>query len=379
MTPVERSLRQQQLWWRLFLLALLLAAAAILGAVFLRSGPLAPPSLRWAAGALALALALGAWLLRSTQRAMADEVAAGESLRQAVALLEGKVRQAEADPSGSFDTLPLPPSLQGLSAALDGLQQHRRQHGEKLERVVQQGQALVASLRAEREAAEGARQAARSAEGAADAALGRARQALAEARGRADAAQAQLRERKTTLAAQASLEEVLLPPLEAARHHSEALTQAAGRLHGALGALEAVLEETYDALAEQAATESVIGALGAPLDAALEALNALRDPLQLTQVTLAQRGDALAAQAPALEALLPNFTAERAEDAALLVALEAEQAGCVDALDLGQAALQGLAETLPRAVVDAPGEDALQAFEHALEAAQAAPGAEERP
>ncbi|MEY3041241.1 MAG: hypothetical protein RLZZ174_323, partial [Pseudomonadota bacterium] len=48
MTPVERSLRQQQLWWRLFLLALLLAAAAILGALFLRSGPLAPPALRWA-------------------------------------------------------------------------------------------------------------------------------------------------------------------------------------------------------------------------------------------------------------------------------------------------------------------------------------------
>ncbi len=378
MTSVERSLRQQQLWWRLFLLALLLAAAAILGALFLRSGPLAPPALRWAALALALALALGAWLLRSTQQAMADEVAAGESLRQAVALLEGKVRHAEADPSASFDTLPLPPSLQGLGAALEGLQRHRRQQGQQLEHLVQQGQVLVASLRTQREAAERARRAAMEAEGAADAALGRVRQALAEVRGRVDAAQALLRERKTTRAAQASLEEVLLPPLEAAAHHGEALAEVASGLHGSLGVLEAVLEETFDAVAEQAALEVVQGALGEPLDAALEALSALRDPLQLTQLTLEQRGGALAEQAPALTGLLQVFMAEHADDATLMAALEAEQASFADALALGEAALEGLAEHWPRAGSEAADEGALESFEGVLGAAGAVLGAEER-
>lgn len=368
---VERATRQQRLWWRLFMVALVLAGGTVAAALVLGSGQSAPAVLRWAAGALALALLLGALLLRSTQQAIAEEVAAGEALRQAAGVLQSKVGSAESTLNVSLESLPLPPSLQGLGASLERLLRQRDSQARRLGSLLEDAEALRAGLAAQHAASAAAREASTAALATADGELQRLMASLRTAEGACATLATTLQTSQGVAAEGAGYREALVRPAEAIAAQGAGLGALFSQLQEGLGQLDEQLNQALDTLAEEAAEIEGGAAVAEACDQALEALPALRDRLALAKDTLAQRSAALAAERAAFAEPLRALGEQQATLADQLTALGAPLEGLAAVLEETPRALADLASTVREAGGDAPAPVALEPFEAALAAAQA--------
>ena len=368
---VERATRQQRLWWQLFMVALVLAGGTVAAALVLGSGQSAPAVLRWAAGALALALLLGALLLRSTQQAIAEEAAAGEALRQAVAVLQGKVGSAESTLAVSLDSLPLPPSLQGLGASLERVLRQRDTQARQLHLLLQEAEGLRASLAAQHAASAAAREAFTAALATAEDEIQRMVANLRSAEGECAALTTTLKSSQSVAAEGAAYREALGHPAEAMVVQGAGLGTLFSQLRDGLEQLDQQLNQALDTLAEEASELEGGAAVADACDQALEALPALQDSLALARETLAQRSAALAAQQAAFFEPLGALGEQQAALAEQLTALEAPLGGLAAVLEETPKALAALAATLREAEDGAPAPVALGTFDAALTAAQA--------
>lgn len=368
---VERATRQQRLWWQLFMIALVLAGGTVAAALVLGSGQSAPAVLRWAAGALALALLLGALLLRSTQQAIAEEAAAGEALRQAIAVLQGKVGSAESALNVSLESLPLPPSLQGLGAGLERLLRQRDAQARKLGRLLEEAEALRASLAAQQAASAVAQEALSTALASVDDELQRRMASLRTAEGACATLATTLQSSQSVAAEGAQHRVALERPAAAMAAQAGGLGLLFAQLQGSLGQLDAQLNEALDTLAEEAAELEGGAAVAEACDQALEALPALCDSLALATDTLAQRSAALAAQQAAFAAPLEALGEQQAALSDQLAALRAPLDGLSAVLEETPKALAEVAATVREAEGEAPAPVALEGLEAALTAAQA--------
>jgi chromosome segregation ATPase len=368
---VERATRQQRLWWQLFMVALVLAGGTVAAALVLGSGQSAPAVLRWAAGALALALLLGALLLRSTQQAIAEEAAAGEALRQAVAVLQGKVGSAESTLAVSLDSLPLPPSLQGLGASLERVLRQRDTQARQLHHLLQETEGLRASLAAQHAASAAAREAFTAALATAEDEIQRMVANLRSAEGECAALTTTLKSSQSVAAEGAAYREALGHPAEAMVVQGAGLGTLFSQLRDGLEQLDQQLNQALDTLAEEASELEGGAAVADACDQALEALPALQDSLALARETLAQRSAALAAQQAAFFEPLGALGEQQAALAEQLTALEAPLGGLAAVLEETPKALAALAATLREAEDGAPAPVALGTFDAALTAAQA--------
>jgi chromosome segregation ATPase len=369
---VERATRQQRLWWQLFMVALVLAGGTVAAALVLGSGQSAPAVLRWAAGALALALLLGAWLLRSTQQAIAEETAAGEALRQAIAVLQGKVGSAESTLAVSLESLPLPPSLQGLGASLERLLRQRDTQARQLHHLLQEAEGLRASLAAQHAASAAAREAFTAALATAEEEIQRRVANLRSAEGECAALTTTLQSCQRVAAEGAGYREALGHPAEALVAQGVGLGALFSQLRDGLGRLDQQLNQALDTLAEEAAELEGGAVVADACDQALEALPALQDSLALARETLAQRSAALAAQQAAFSESLGALGEQQATLADRLTALGEPLEGLAAVLEETPKALATLAATLREAEKGAPAPVALGTFDAALAAAQAA-------
>jgi len=369
---VERATRQQRLWWQLFMVALVLAGGTVAAALVLGSGQSAPAVLRWAAGALALALLLGAWLLRSTQQAIAEETAAGEALRQAIAVLQGKVGSAESTLAVSLESLPLPPSLQGLGASLERLLRQRDTQARQLHHLLQEAEGLRASLAAQHAASAAAREAFTAALATAEEEIQRRVANLRSAEGECAALTTTLQSCQRVAAEGAGYREALGHPAEALVAQGVGLGALFSQLRDGLGRLDQQLNQALDTLAEEAAELEGGAVVADACDQALEALPALQDSLALARETLAQRSAALAAQQAAFSEPLGALGEQQATLADRLTALGEPLEGLAAVLEETPKALATLAATLREAEKGAPAPVALGTFDAALAAAQAA-------
>lgn len=368
---VERATRQQRLWWQLFMVALVLAGGTVAAALVLGSGQSAPAVLRWAAGALALALLLGAWLLRSTQQAIAEEAAAGEALRQAIAVLQGKVGSAESTLAVSLESLPLPPSLQGLGASLERLLRQRDTQARQLHHLLQEAEGLRASLAAQHAASAAAREAFTAALATAEEEIQRMVANLRSAEGECAALTTTLQSCQRVAAEGAGYREALGHPAEALVAQGVGLGALFSQLRDGLGRLDQQLNQALDTLAEEAAELEGGAVVADACDQALEALPALQDSLALARETLAQRSAALAAQQAAFSEPLGALGEQQATLADRLTALGEPLEGLAAVLEETPKALATLAATLREAEKGAPAPVALGTFDAALAAAQA--------
>ncbi len=368
---VERATRQQRLWWQLFMVALVLAGGTVAAALVLGSGQSAPAVLRWAAGALALALLLGAWLLRSTQQAIAEEAAAGEALRQAIAVLQGKVGSAESTLAVSLESLPLPPSLQGLGASLERLLRQRDTQARQLHHLLQEAEGLRASLAAQHAASAAAREAFTAALATAEDEIQRMVANLRSAEGECAALTTTLKSSQSVAAEGAAYREALGHPAEALVAQGVGLGALFSQLRDGLGRLDQQLNQALDTLAEEAAELEGGAVVADACDQALEALPALQDSLALARETLAQRSAALAAQQAAFSEPLGALGEQQATLADRLTALGEPLEGLAAVLEETPKALATLAATLREAEKGAPAPVALGTFDAALAAAQA--------
>jgi chromosome segregation ATPase len=368
---VERATRQQRLWWQLFMVALVLAGGTVAAALVLGSGQSAPAVLRWAAGALALALLLGAWLLRSTQQAIAEEAAAGEALRQAIAVLQGKVGSAESTLAVSLESLPLPPSLQGLGASLERVLRQRDTQARQLHHLLQEAEGLRASLAAQHAASAAAREAFTAALATAEDEIQRMVANLRSAEGECAALTTTLKSSQSVAAEGAAYREALGHPAEALVAQGVGLGALFSQLRDGLGRLDQQLNQALDTLAEEAAELEGGAVVADACDQALEALPALQDSLALARETLAQRSAALAAQQAAFSEPLGALGEQQATLADRLTALGEPLEGLAAVLEETPKALATLAATLREAEKGAPAPVALGTFDAALAAAQA--------
>ena len=368
---VERATRQQRLWWRLFMVALVLAGGTVAAALVLGSGQSAPAVLRWAAGALALALLLGALLLRSTQQAIAEEAAAGEALRQAIAVLQGKVGSAESTLAVSLESLPLPPSLQGLGASLERLLRQRNAQARQLDNLLQEAEGLRAGLAARQAASAAAREALSAALATAEGEIQRMVASLRSAEGECAALAATLQASQGLAAKGPSQRLALARPGEAIVAQGEGLGALFSQLQEGFGQLDQRLNQALDTLAEEAAELEGGAAVADACDQALEALPALRGSLALATDTLAQRSAALAAQQAAFFELLGALGEQQAALSDQLTVLGAPLEGLTAVLEETPRALADLAATLREVEEGAPAPVALDTFDAALAAAQA--------
>jgi chromosome segregation ATPase len=368
---VERATRQQRLWWQLFMVALVLAGGTVAAALVLGSGQSAPAVLRWAAGALALALLLGAWLLRSTQQAIAEEAAAGEALRQAIAVLQGKVGSAESTLAVSLESLPLPPSLQGLGASLERVLRQRDTQARQLHHLLQEAEGIRASLAAQHAASAAAREAFTAALATAEDEIQRMVANLRSAEGECAALTTTLKSSQSVAAEGAAYREALGHPAEALVAQGVGLGALFSQLRDGLGRLDQQLNQALDTLAEEAAELEGGAVVADACDQALEALPALQDSLALARETLAQRSAALAAQQAAFSEPLGALGEQQATLADRLTALGEPLEGLAAVLEETPKALATLAATLREAEKGAPAPVALGTFDAALAAAQA--------
>ncbi len=368
---VERATRQQRLWWQLFMVALVLAGGTVAAALVLGSGQSAPAVLRWAAGALALALLLGAWLLRSTQQAIAEEAAAGEALRQAIAVLQGKVGSAESTLAVSLESLPLPPTLQGLGASLERLLRQRDTQARQLHHLLQEAEGLRASLAAQHAASAAAREAFTAVLATAEEEIQRMVANLRSAEGECAALTTTLQSCQRVAAEGAGYREALGHPAEALVAQGVGLGALFSQLRDGLGRLDQQLNQALDTLAEEAAELEGGAVVADACDQALEALPALQDSLALARETLAQRSAALAAQQAAFSEPLGALGEQQATLADRLTALGEPLEGLAAVLEETPKALATLAATLREAEKGAPAPVALGTFDAALAAAQA--------
>ena len=368
---VERATRQQRLWWQLFMVALVLAGGTVAAALVLGSGQSAPAVLRWAAGALALALLLGALLLRSTQQAIAEEAAAGEGLRQAITVLQGKVGSAETTLAVSLGSLPLPPSLQGLGASLERLLRQRDTQVRQLYTLLQEAEELRANLAARQAASAAAREAFTAALATAEDEIQRMVANLRSAEGECAALTTTLQTSQSVAAEGAGYREALGHPAEAMVAQGAGLGALFSQLRDGLGQLDQKLNQALDRLAEEAAELEGGAAVADACDQALEALPAFQDSLALATETLAQRSAALAAQQVAFSKPLGALGEQQVTLSDQLAALGAPLEGLAAVLEETPAALAALAATLRRAEGDASAPVALGTFDAALAAAQA--------
>ena len=369
---VERATRQQRLWWRLFMVALVLAGGTVAAALVFGSGQSAPAVLRWAAGALALALLLGALLLRSTQQAIAEEAAAGEALRQAIAVLQGKVGRAETTLAVSLESLPLPPSLQGLGASLERLLRQRDIQAQQLGRLLEEAEALRTGLAAQHAASAAAREACTTALATADSELQRLIASLRTAEGACATAATNLQSSQRVAAEGVGYREALVRPVEAIVAQGAGLAALFAQLQAGLGQLEQQLNQALDTLAEEAAECEGGAAVAEACDQALEALPALRDTLALATDTLAQRGAALAAEQAAFAEPMGALGEQQATLSDQLTALGSPLEGLAAVLEETPKALAEVAATVREAEAEAPTPVALEGFEAAMAAGQAA-------
>lgn len=368
---VERATRQQRLWWQLFMVALVLAGGTVAAALVLGSGQSAPAVLRWAAGALALALLLGALLLRSTQQAIAEEAAAGEALRQAVAVLQGKVGSAESTLAVSLASLPLPPTLQGLGASLERVLRQRDTQARQLHLLLQEAEGLRASLAAQHAASAAAREAFTAALATAEDEIQRMVANLRSAEGECAALTTTLKSSQSVAAEGAAYREALGRPAETMVVQAAGLGALFSQLRDGLEQLDQQLNQALDTLAEEAAELEGGAAVADACDQALEALPALQDSLALARDTLAQRSAALAAQQAAFSEPLGALGEQQATLSEQLAALGAPLEGLAAVLEETPKALAALAATLREAEDGAPAPVALGTFDAALTAAQA--------
>ena len=369
---VERAARQQRLWWRLFMVALVLAGGTVAAALVLGSGQSAPAVLRWAAGALALALLLGALLLRSTQQAIAEEAAAGEALRQAIAVLQGKVGGAESTLAVSLESLPLPPSLQGLGASLERLLRQREAQAQQLSRLLEEAEALRAGLAAQHAARAAAREKSTTALATADRELQRLMASLRTAEGACATAATTLQSSQRVAAEGAGYRDALVRPAEAIVAQGMGLAALFAQLQEGLGQLDRQLNQALDTLAEEAVEFEGGVAVAEACDQALEALPALRDRLALARDTLAQRSAALIAEQAAFAEPMGALGEQQATLSDQLTALGSPLEGLAAVLEETPKALAEVAATVREAEGEAPAPVALEGFEAALVAAQAA-------
>jgi len=368
---VERATRQQRLWWQLFMVALVLAGGTVAAALVLGSGQSAPAVLRWAAGALALALLLGALLLRSTQQAIAEEAAAGEALRQAITVLQGKVGSAETTMAVSLESLPLPPSLQGLGASLERLLRQRDAQARQLYNLLQEAEGLRASLAAGQAADAAAREAFTAALARAEDEIQRMVANLRSAEGDCAALTTTLQTSQSVAAEGAGYREALGHPAEAMVAQGAGLGALFSRLRDGLGQLDQKLNQALDTLAEEAAELEGGAAVADACDQALEALPALQDSLALATETLAQRSAALAAQQAAFSEPLGALGEQQGTLSEQLAALGAPLEGLTTVLEETPKALAALAAMLREAEDGAFAPVVLETFDAALAAAQA--------
>ena len=368
---VERATRQQRLWLQLFMVALVLAGGTVAAALVLGSGQSAPAVLRWAAGALALALLLGALLLRSTQQAIAEEAAAGEALRQAVAVLQGKVGSAESTLAVSLASLPLPPTLQGLGASLERVLRQRDTQARQLHLLLQEAEGLRASLAAQHAASAAAREAFTAALATAEDEIQRMVANLRSAEGECAALTTTLKSSQSVAAEGAAYREALGRPAETMVVQAAGLGALFSQLRDGLEQLDQQLNQALDTLAEEAAELEGGAAVADACDQALEALPALQDSLALARDTLAQRSAALAAQQAAFSEPLGALGEQQATLSEQLAALGAPLEGLAALLEETPKALAALAATLREAEDGAPAPVALGTFDAALTAAQA--------
>ena len=361
---VERATRQQRLWWQLFMIALVLAGGTVAAALVLGSGQSAPAVLRWAAGALALALLLGALLLRSTQQAIAEEAAAGEALRQAIAVLQGKVGSAESTLAVSLASLPLPPTLQGLGASLERLLRQRDTQARQLHNLLQEAEGLRVSLTAQHAASAAAL-------ATAEDEIQRMAANLRSAEGECAALTTTLQASQSVAAEGAGYREALGHPAEAMVAQGAGLGALFSRLQDGLGQVDQKLNQALDTLGEEAAELEGGAVVADACDQALEALPALQDALALATETLTQRRAALAAQQAAFSEPLGALGEQQAILSDQLAALGAPLEGLAAVLEETPKALATLAATLREAEDGAPAPVALGTFDAALGAAQA--------
>lgn len=369
---VERATRQQRFWWRLFMVALVLAGGTVSAALVLGSGQSAPAVLRWAAGALALALLLGALLLRSTQQAIAEEAAAGEALRQAIAVLQRKVGSAESTLAVSLEALPLPPSLQGLGASLERLLRQRDGQARQLHNLLQEAEGLRAGLAARHAASVAARAAFTAALATAEDEIQRMVASLRSAEGECAALTTALQSSQRVATEGAGYCEALVRPGEAMVAQGAGLGALFSRLQDGLGQLDQQLNQALDTLAEEAAELEGGAVVADACDQALEALPALRNSLALATDTLAQRSAALAGQQSAFTEPLRALGEQQGTLSEQLAALGVPLEGLAAVLEETPKALAELAATVREAEGEAPAPVALEAFEAALAAGQTA-------
>lgn len=367
---VERAARQQRLWWQLFMAALVLAGGTVAAALVLGSGQPAPATLRWAAGALALALLLGALLLRSTQQAVAEEAAAGEALRQAIAVLQGKVGSAESTLAVSLETLPLPPSLQGLGASLERLLRQRDAQARQLGTLLQEAEGLRRGLAAWQAASAADRETFKAILATAEGELQHLVASLQTAEGECGALAATLQASEGLAAEGASHRLALARPGEAIVAQGAGLGALFSQLQEGFGRLDQQLNQALDTLAEEAAELEGGAAVADACDQALEALPAFRDSLALARDSLSQRSAALAAQLSAFAEPLGALGEQQAALSDQLAAQGAPLAGLAAVLEDTPKALADLAATLRQTEGDAPAPVALESFEAALATAQ---------
>ena len=368
---VERATRQQRLWWQLFMIALVLAGGTVAAALVLGSGQSAPAVLRWAAGALALALLLGALLLRSTQQAIAEEAAAGEALRRAIAVLQGKVGSAESTLAVSLASLPLPPTLQGLGASLERVLRQRDTQARQLHLLLQEAEGLRASLAAQHAASAAAREAFTAALATAEDEIQRMVANLRSAEGECAALTTTLKSSQSVAAEGAAYREAVGRPAEAMVVQAAGLGALFSQLRDGLEQLDQQLNQALDTLAEEAAELEGGAAVADACDQALEALPALQDSLALATETLAQRSAALAAQQAAFSEPLGALGEQQGTLSEQLAALGAPLEGLTTVLEETPKALAALAAMLREAEDGAFAPVVLETFDAALAAAQA--------
>ena len=367
---VERAARQQRLWWQLFRVALVFAGGTVAAALVLGSGQPAPTVLRWAAGALALALLLGALLLRSTQQAIAEEAAAGEALRQAIAVLQGKVGSAESTLAVSLESLALPPSLQGLGTSLERLLRQRDAQARQLGTMLQEAERLRGGLAAWQAASAAGRQTFKAALATAEGDLQETIASLRTAEGECASLAATLQTSEGLAAEGASHRLALARPGKAIVAQGAGLGALFSHLQEGFGRLDRQLNQAIDTLAEEAAEAEGGAAVADACDQALEALPAFRDSLALARDSLAERSAALAAQLSAFAEPLGALGEQQATLSDQLTALGAPLEGLTAVLEQTPKALADLAATLRQVEGDAPAPVALETFEAALAKAQ---------
>jgi len=310
-------------------------------------------------------------LLRSTQQAIAEETAAGEALRQAIAVLQGKVGSAESTLAVSLESLPLPPSLQGLGASLERLLRQRDTQARQLHHLLQEAEGLRASLAAQHAASAAAREAFTAALATAEEEIQRRVANLRSAEGECAALTTTLQSCQRVAAEGAGYREALGHPAEALVAQGVGLGALFSQLRDGLGRLDQQLNQALDTLAEEAAELEGGAVVADACDQALEALPAFQDSLALARETLAQRSAALAAQQAAFSEPLGALGEQQATLSEQLAALGAPLEGLAAVLEETPKVLAALAATFREAEDGAPAPVALGTLDAALGAAQA--------